>query len=114
MASLHLAVSEVVPADSTYGSPFNMAVPCRVAKPIPFLYTCRKCQKRYNYRKRMETHQLTCMGKTTNAKSRRNACNDTTSIMPNVQSVHLAGAAEPWPGTSCQKIQYKFITCMLV
>jgi len=110
MASLHLAVSGDVPAGSTYGSAFNTTVPKRVAKPMPFLYTCQKCRKPYKIRKRMETHQLTCAGQTT--KSRRNACIATKSIMPNVSSVHIALPAEPCAGTSCQKIQYKFTTCM--
>jgi hypothetical protein len=105
MASLHFAVSEVVPAGKTYESAVNTTVPSRVAKPRPFLYTCHKCDKHYIIRKRMETHQQQCVGKTTNAKSRRNACNATTSIMPNVHSVHIGVAAKPCAGTSCQKIQ---------
>ena len=113
MASLHLAVSAVLPADSAYGSPSNMTVPRRVAKPTPFLYTCHVCKKHFKYRKRMETHQLTCVHKTPKAALQAEASSNRTSSMPNVQSAHMAIDAELSSGTS-QSNTIKVYKCMLV
>jgi hypothetical protein len=92
-------LSGVVPAGSTYASASKTTAPRRVAKPMPFLYMCKNCHKHYKIRKRMETHQLACAGSPTNDRSRRNAGNATTSITPNLPSIHIVVATDPSAST---------------
>ena len=106
MTSLHLAVAEVEPTNSSDGFTYNMVAPNIAATSKPRLFACQKCYKPFCYKKRMETHQTNCKGKTANAKSREDA---TTSFMPDVEAVHNTVPAEPSPGTSCQIIQQCYL-----